>query len=77
MSKYRIDIRIVGLLENVEVEIDDSIPQADFRSQLIAAGNTFINERLAMLDIKGGRSGSDGFLSSCSVQALVNWDKQS
>lgn len=74
MTKYRIDVRIVARISDIPVEITDEFQ--NLRGQLIAAANSAITERLSMLDIKGGRSGVDGFIDDCSVQALIDWNQQ-
>lgn len=75
MTVYRVDVQVAAYIEDIRVEIDPDT--RDFRSQLIAAANEVIADKLTMIDLKGGRSGSDGFVKAASVTALTNWDSKS
>jgi hypothetical protein len=72
---YLVDVKVDLKIDALPVRIDANL--VDFRAALRDAAQEVINERLSLLDTRGGRSGSDGFIDENTVSIVLNWDKQS
>jgi len=72
--RYLIDVHAEIDIENLQVSIpDDGL----FSEQCLQdAAIDMLNKRLTILDIKGARSGDDGFISDIGPVDVSNWNRQ-
>ena len=71
--KYKIDATIMITLEDVSVNLDQPAnEELEFQDALIEK----LRKKLVLLDLKGGRSGEDGFISAIECESIDNWESQ-
>lgn len=72
MTKYTLDATVMLTLEQVTVSLDEPANGEDeFEDALMS----LLNDRLVLLDNKGGRSGESGFISTIECESVDNWSR--
>ena len=71
--RYTVDATITVSLEQVSLLLDEPIKE---ELNLHDALLQLLNKRLALLDIKGGRSGDGGFISTIDCESIDNWEAE-
>lgn len=72
-KKYLVDASVSICVENVPVNMDFEL-MGSLEEELRDALNGVLEKRLALLDIKGGRSGDDGCMSQMLVEQIDRWE---
>ena len=68
--KYTIDATVTITLEQVTLRLDEpAYEELEFEDALLQK----LHKQLVLLDIKGSRSGSDGFISAMECASIDNW----
>ena len=71
--KYKIDATVMLSLESVIIHLDEpASEELEFHDALLKK----LNKQLTLLDIKGSRSGDDGFISSMDCESIDNWERE-
>ena len=69
--KYTIDATVTITLEQVQITLDGpASEELNFHDALLQN----LNDRLTLLDRKGGRSGTDGVITSMECESIDNWN---
>ena len=69
--KYRINATVTVTLEEVPVTLDGpASEELDFEDALLQK----LNEKLVLLDIRGGRSGGNGLITSMECDSVDSWE---
>lgn len=70
MPKYLVAATVQITLEDVPVALDECpTEEADFEDALMQ----LLRDRLVLLDIKGGRTGNDGYIATMDAEQVDNW----
>lgn len=71
MKKYTLDTTITVTLEQVTVNLEEPASgELDLQDALMQV----LQKRLVLLDIKGGRTGEAGLISTIECESIDNWN---
>lgn len=71
--KYIVDATVTITLEQVRIRLDEPAnEELEFHDVLLQK----LHKQLALLDIKGSRSGDDGFISAMECDSIDNWSAE-
>lgn len=73
-TRYKVDASISILVEKVSVRLDDEMI-GTIEEELSDALTKILKEQLTLLDIRGSRSGDDGYVTQISVEQIDNWSE--
>lgn len=70
MAKYLVDLTVEVTVENLVVTIGDELMGEETLAQ---AAERKLRKSMTILDIKGARSGDDGYISLIGEANITNW----
>lgn len=77
MSKFTVNAAVMISVEDVAVNlVRGGESKSDYENYLKDALSSVLNERLTLLDIRGGRSGNDGLITFIDVTEIEDWNAE-